>query len=256
MLIAIPKLPGEAPGARVDHLGASPQIEILADDLATLMQERRALQQQVVNTRREILYRLALAAELKDGDTADHIERIGVMAAHLARLAGLPVSFSALLRHAAPMHDVGKIGIPDSILKKPGPLTEEEWVVMRTHPTIGSEILSGSGIALLDLAAEVALTHHERFDGGGYPRRLKGQTIPLAGRIVSIVDFFDALTMDRCYRKARPFQEVLDAIAADSGTRFDPDLVRIFLAHAADFMRLKAASEAGDRTRAKLLTAT
>jgi len=222
----------------------SPQVEVLAADLAELLEERRTLQRQLAESRRQILYRLALAAELKDGDTADHIERIGVMAGHLARLAGLPEAFALLLRHAAPMHDVGKIGIPDSILKKPGPLDDQEWVVMRTHPTIGAEILSGSGIPLLDLAGEVALTHHERFDGSGYPRGLKGRTIPLAGRIVAIVDFFDALTMDRCYRGARPYQEVFDAMVAQAGSHFDPDLVNLFLAHSADFIRMKGGAEA------------
>lgn len=255
MLVSMPKrlASGESATARSN---VSPQIEVLAADLAALLEERRKLQRQVAESRQQILYRLALAAELKDGDTADHIERIGVMAAHLARLAGLPEEFALLLRHAAPMHDVGKIGIPDSILKKPGSLTDEEWVVMRTHPTIGAEILSGSGIALLDLAAEVALTHHERFDGGGYPRGLKGQTIPLAGRIVSIVDFFDALTMDRCYRGARPFQEVFDAIAGEAGSRFDPNLVELFLAHSADFVRLKGAAEADKPSMAALARST
>lgn len=242
MLVRMPRQP-ETPGTSLAEALVTPQIRLLAADLAALIEERCRLQRQVVEGRREILFRLTLAAALKDGDTADHIERIGVMAAHLAWLAGLPEDFVLLLRFAAPMHDVGKIGIPDDILKKPGPLTDREWAVMRTHTTIGAELLSGSGMALLDLAAEVALTHHERYDGAGYPRGLKGQTIPMAGRIVAIVDYFDALTMDRCYRSARPIQDVLDAIEAESGTRFDPDLVRLFLANSSDFVRLKDESE-------------
>lgn len=243
MLVAMPKR-SENPVAGLPAANATTaQLEILAADFAELLRERNEIRRHLTVSRREILYRLALAAEYKDGDTADHIERIGAMAAHLARLARLPGQFVTLLRDAAPMHDVGKIGVPDHILKKPGAFSEEEWAVMRMHPTIGAEILSGSGIPLLDLASEVALTHHERYNGSGYPRGLKGQTIPLAGRIVAIVDFFDALTMKRCYREARPFDEVLAAIRAESGSHFDPDLVSIFLANADDFMRLKETQE-------------
>lgn len=243
MLVSMPKRIDPA-ASSMAAAEVSPQIEVLASDMAQLLAERRKLQQQVAESRLEILYRLARAAELKDGDTADHIERIGVMAGHLARLAGLPGEFALLLRHAAPMHDVGKIGIPDAILKKPGPLTDAEWEVMRTHATIGAEILSGSGIQLLDLAAEVALTHHERFDGTGYPRGLKGTTIPMTGRIVAIVDFFDALTMDRCYRSARPVAEVAKAIEREAGRHFDPDLVAIFIEHIGEFVRLKTQASA------------
>lgn len=215
------------------------QLAHLASDLSSLLAERRAMRDALVEAHRQLLERLCRAASYKDDDTSVHIERIGFLSAHLARLAGMTPAFCRMLRDAAPMHDIGKIGIPDAILKKPGALTPEEWVVMKQHPAIGAELLSNSGIALLDMAASVARCHHERFDGEGYPHGLAGEDIPIEGRIVALVDYFDALTMDRVYRPAWPLERVLDSIAEERGKRFDPALVDVFLAHSEEFVALK-----------------
>lgn len=215
------------------------QFERLAADLGTLLVERRSMRAALANAHREVLVRLCRAAAYKDDDTSVHIERIGFLSAHLARLVGLQPAFCRMLRDAASMHDIGKIGIPDAILKKPGPLTPDEWVIMKQHPVIGAELLSNSGILLLDLAASLALTHHEQFDGSGYPAGLAGEGIPIEGRIVALVDYFDALTMDRVYRPARPLEEVLTSIARERGKRFDPRLADAFLRAADQFVVLK-----------------
>ncbi len=193
----------------------------------------------------QALLSLTRAAEFKDGDTGEHILRIGIMSEHLGLLLGLDKSFCSTLRLAAPMHDVGKIGVPDAILQKPGALTSDEWIEMRRHPEYGARILGGSGVALFDLAAEIALNHHEKFDGSGYPRGLRGTDIPISGRLVALIDFFDALTMDRCYRDALPDSEALRMIKENSGGHFDADLAALFIRHADDFIELREAVNSG-----------
>ena len=141
----------------------------------------------------------------------------------------LQPGFVDLLLHATPMHDVGKLGIPDSILLKPGPLDEEERGIMNTHTTIGAQILAGSTSPVIQMGARVALTHHEKWDGSGYPSGLARDAIPLEARICAVVDFFDALTMDRPYRKAVANDEVIEMIVEQNGTAFDPAVVEVFL---------------------------
>lgn len=176
-------------------------------------------------TYEETVRRLALAAEFRDRETGDHVERMGRLCALLAGALGLPADACERLRLASLLHDVGKIGIPDAILGKPGPLTAEEWEVIRRHPEMGHRLLGGSRSALLDLAATVAYTHHERLDGSGYPRGLAGDEIPLAGRIAAVADVLDALTSTRVYKKAQPFEHALATLEAGRGTLYDPDVL-------------------------------
>lgn len=218
---------------------AGAQMEALIQDLGTMYQERNEALQEVVLAHQDALYKLALAAEYKDDDTGVHIVRIGILAEALALDIGLSRSWSALLRKAAPMHDIGKIGIPDAVLKKPGKFTPEERAVMNGHPQIGAKILGQSRVPLFQLAAEIALSHHERFDGSGYPHGLVGSAIPMSGRIVAIVDFFDALTMARCYRPAFSDDDARAMLVAERGKAFDPDVADAFLAGWDRFVALR-----------------
>jgi putative two-component system response regulator len=202
------------------------QLEIQNQVLEQLVSERtRALEEAQV----EILERLALAAEYRDDDTGQHTQRVGHLAALLARELGLSRAQVELIRRAAPLHDVGKIGVPDHILLKPGKLTPEEYAQMKLHTTIGAEILSGGRSELIRTAQQIALTHHERWDGSGYPARLAGDAIPLAGRIVSVADVFDALTHARPYKLAWPVEQAVAEIRRQSGSQFDPVIAAGFL---------------------------
>lgn len=177
----------------------------------------------------EILQRLALAAEFRDDATGQHADRVGVLSARLAEALGLPEQDVKVIRQAATLHDVGKIGIPDSILLKPGPLTDAEYTVMKSHTIMGGRILSGSQFPMLQMAREIALTHHERWNGEGYPGGLAGDDIPQFGRIVSIADAFDSMTSHRCYRQAAPVEAAVEELERFRGVQFDPDGVDAFL---------------------------
>lgn len=177
----------------------------------------------------EILERLAQAAEFRDDDTGHHTQRVGLMAGIVATKLGLDADFADYMRRAAPLHDVGKIGIPDSILLKPGKLTPDEFDIIKTHTTIGAALLDNGQSHLVRLACTIALTHHERWDGRGYPRGLKEDEIPIEGRILAIVDVFDALIHERPYKKAWPVADALAEIANQSGKQFDPQVVTAFL---------------------------
>jgi putative two-component system response regulator len=179
-------------------------------------------------TRLEIVQRLGRAAEYRDEETGNHILRMSHTAALLARAVGCDEATCEQLLHAAPMHDIGKIGIPDHILQKPGRLDAAEWEVMKTHCEIGARILEGAGSGLLEMGRQVSLTHHEKWDGSGYPRALAGEDIPLVGRICALADVFDALTSDRPYKRAWTVDAALEFIRAESGRHFDPQLVTTF----------------------------
>lgn len=173
-------------------------------------------------SRLEVLERLAMATEARDDLTGEHTRRVGILAGELAEIIGLPSEQAELIRRAAPVHDIGKIAIPDSVLHKQGALNATETAIMRTHTTIGASILSGGDNALVIAAERIAASHHERWDGLGYPFRLKGDAIPIEGRITAVADFFDALTHDRPYRLAVPRAFVLLDIERGAGTQFDP----------------------------------
>jgi PAS domain S-box-containing protein len=178
--------------------------------------------------RLQTLRRLALAAEYRDDDTKLHTDRVGVISASIAAQLALADELVAQIGEAAPLHDVGKIGIRDAILLKPGRLTPEEFDEMRRHAEIGAALLSGSDFAVLQLAEEIALTHHERWDGTGYPAGLAGESIPIAGRIVAVADVFDALTHSRPYKEAWSRERALQTIREGAGTHFDPLVVAAF----------------------------
>lgn len=179
-------------------------------------------------TRLQIVQRLGRAAEYKDNETGLHVIRMSHFSQLLALAAGCSPAWAEDLLNAAPMHDVGKIGIPDAVLRKPGPLDADEWATMRRHPEIGAEIIGEYPSGVLQLAREIALAHHEKWDGSGYPRGLAGEAIPLSARIVAIADVFDALTTRRPYKEPWPVQDALDHIAAQAGKHFDPALVALF----------------------------
>jgi putative two-component system response regulator len=178
----------------------------------------------------DTIYRLARAAEYRDDCTGSHLARVSRVAAAIARRMGLPPDQVETLLYAAPMHDVGKIAIPDSILLKPGKLTAEEWNTMKQHTTKGAAILSGSDSALLKMAERVAISHHEKWDGSGYPAGLKGEAIPLAGRITAIADVFDALTSRRPYKEPFAVDTALTILRENRSVHFDPAVVDAFFA--------------------------
>lgn len=177
----------------------------------------------------EILERLALAAEFRDDATQEHTQRVGEFSARLARKLGLPDHAVSLIRRAAPLHDLGKIAVPDSVLLKLGRLTDEEFELIKSHTHVGARILSGSRHPLLQLAEQIALTHHEHWDGSGYSPAIRGEEIPLVSRIVAVADVFDALTHARPYKKAWPVADAVAEIRRQSGRQFDPRVAAAFI---------------------------
>lgn len=205
------------------------QLEKFNQDFMVLLEQKEKSYSALESSHLDTIRRLATAAEFKDDDTGVHILRMSRFSAMIAAAVGQSDEYCNLLEQASPMHDIGKIGVPDNILKKEGQLTPEEWIVMRKHPEYGANILGGSDVPVLKMAEEVALSHHEKYDGSGYPLQLKGENIPLSGRIVALADFFDALTMDRCYRPAFSDQKALAMVKEGRGTHFDPNVVDAFL---------------------------
>lgn len=189
-------------------------------------------------SREETIQRLAIAAEYRDSSTAQHIQRMSHYCEVLARRYGLSPDRCDLIRTASPMHDIGKIGTPDHVLLKPGKFTPEEFKVITQHTEIGYRILAGSDSELLKVAALIAWTHHERYDGTGYPRGIKGNEIPLEGRIVAIADNFDALTTQRVYKPAYDFDHAKELMLKERGKHFDPDLLDIFFDSMVDIKRI------------------
>jgi len=193
--------------------------------------EEKARQQteQIRASREELMLRLLAAQEYRHDETGAHVRRIGLYSEIIARRLGYPEEGAEMLRLGAPMHDIGKIGIPDHILAKAGPLTPEEREIMKTHTTIGARILDAPSSPLLYMARDIALNHHERWDGSGYPSGLRGPDIPEAARIVSVLDCYDALVHDRVYRPALPEDQALATMSEGRGTQFDPELFDVFL---------------------------
>lgn len=189
-----------------------------------LEEKVRLRTEEIYQTRQEVIRRLGLAAEYRDNETGNHIIRMSKYAQLLALAHGLSEDRAETILNAAPMHDIGKLGIPDSILLKPGKLDADEWEIMKTHVAIGAEILSGSTSELMETALNIALHHHEKWDGSGYPNNLKGEQISIEGRICAIADVFDALVSERPYKKAWPVEQALQLIEEESGKQFDPTL--------------------------------
>ena len=217
---------------RRNHVSIAERAALLAGEVALATEEIRARE-------KETIFRLARAAEFRDPETGAHILRM----AHYSRLIAAGLGWSAdqqeSLLQAAPMHDVGKLGTPDHILLKPARLTADEFGIMQNHATIGWEILKDSSSPVLNLAAEIALSHHEKFDGSGYPSKLSGEAIPLSGRIVAVADVFDALTSARPYKEAWQMDRAIDFLKDGRGTHFDPACVDAFLAAMDDVMTIR-----------------
>jgi putative two-component system response regulator len=214
----------------------------LTDRAQWLSHEVRKATQTLVEREREAILILSRAAEFRDPETAQHLVRMASYCRMIAAGQGLPADVTDLIYAAAPMHDIGKIGIPDHILLKPGRLTPHEEEVMRKHATFGADILSGSTSPLIRMAATIARSHHERYDGGGYPAGLAGQAIPLAGRIAALADVFDALTSERPYKSAWPVERARQYVVDQRGKHFDPACVDTFLSRWGEVERMVASA--------------
>ncbi len=218
--------------AQLAHRMMHDQKEVLEELVAARTEELRS-------TRLQVVQRLGMAAEYRDEETGSHILRMSHMSALLARAIGLSNTECELMLHASPMHDIGKIGIPDAILLKPGRFEPHEWETMKTHATIGGKLLAGDDSDLMRMAREIALTHHEKWDGSGYPEGLSGEDIPMAGRIAALADVFDALTSNRPYKKAWKVEEATAFIGDNRGKHFDPMLVDAFLDRLPEILEIR-----------------
>jgi putative two-component system response regulator len=210
------------------NLRLEEMAEARTSDLTAALERLRGVNAQLLEASRDTVMRLARAAEYRDGDTGEHVERMSSYAQVIARQMGMTVEDQALIKLAAPMHDVGKIGIRDSVLLKQGRLTDDEWQQMREHPSIGARILAGSRSKLLQMAEQIAAAHHEKWDGTGYPNAAQGENIPLVGRIVALADVFDALTTPRVYKDAWSVDDAVAHIQRERGRHFDPKVVAAF----------------------------
>lgn len=206
-------------------LGLRRQNRALLQQVRHLEERVRERAREVEAAQMEVLERLAHAAEFRDDECRQHTHRVGELAGRIARAMGLPEEQAELIGRAALLHDVGKIGVPDSVLLKPGPLTAEEFELVKNHTTMGAAMLAGGRTELLRVAEQIALHHHERWDGSGYPHGLSGEEIPLAARITAIADFVDSASRTRPYRSAWPMERILDSIRSNSGRLFDPRVV-------------------------------
>ena len=221
---------------------AEEDVRRLGESLVERTSQARALAAGLEIAQAETVRRLSLAVEYRDDETGSHVDRVSRLCSVLASLAGLDATLCELIRHASGLHDAGKIAVPDAVLLKPGRLTPEERAVIETHPEVGHELLGGSDSEVLQMAATIAWSHHERFDGAGYPRGLAGEEIPVEGRLLAIVDVYDALSNDRVYRPAFPRERVVEIMLEGRGSQFDPALLDLFL-EAVQGGRLAAADQ-------------
>jgi putative two-component system response regulator len=215
-------------------------VQERTSELEQTVHALRRSEEEVRQSQKETIYRLSRAAEFRDEDTAAHIECMSRYCLLIAQRLGFDREWCELLHLASPLHDVGKIGIPDRILLKPGPLDAPERRLMQTHAELGYQMLAGSEGEMLELAATVAWTHHEHFDGGGYPRGLAGENIPIAGRIATVADVFDALTSDRVYRHAFTIEHAIEEMRSLRGTKFDPEILDVFLGSLDEVLEVKS----------------
>lgn len=218
---------------------ANLQLIKYGHDLNRSVSELKAANLELQKAYLDTIYRLVIAAEYKDEDTGDHIIRIGHYSSLIAEKLGMSEAKTKDMLYASPMHDIGKIGIPDHILLKPGRLTDEEFDIVKTHTAIGGKILSNSNAKIIMLAEQIALSHHEKWNGQGYPKGLSGKDIPLAGRIVAIADVFDALISKRPYKKTFSLETAINIIKKERGQHFDPDMLDIFLANMDEIIKIR-----------------
>lgn len=197
------------------------------------------LHQELEDTQKEIIYKMGEIGETRSKETGNHVKRVAEYSKLLALLYGLDEKEAEMLKLASPMHDIGKVGIPDSVLKKPGKLDDVEWEVMRSHAELGYEMLKHSSRPILKAAATVAAEHHERWDGKGYPKGLKGEDIHIYGRITALSDVFDALGSDRCYKKAWELDKILELFKEEKGKQFDPKLIELFFDNIDKFIKIR-----------------
>ena len=209
-----------------------------------LEDEVRKRTEEILATQFEIVQRLGVAGELRDNETGVHVQRMSQVCAFLAQQYGKDPHYCELLRYASAMHDVGKIGIPDNILLKPGKLTPEEWAIMKQHPEIGARIIGNNPSALIQLARETALYHHEKWDGSGYPFGIRGEDIPLSARLAAISDVFDALTSDRPYKQAWSTEDAVAELKKEAGRHFDPAIVELFVENLPQILSIRAGCQA------------
>jgi response regulator RpfG family c-di-GMP phosphodiesterase len=203
--------------------------------------ENLQLKESIEETQREIAYRLGGAVESRSRETANHIRRVSLMSALIGSAYGMTERETEVLQHASPLHDVGKIGIPDHVLNKPGKHTPAEWEIMKTHAVIGHDLLGGSDQEILQVGAMIALEHHERWDGGGYPYRKTGLEIGVHGRIVAAIDVFDALGSRRCYKEPWPLDKILELMRHESGKQLDPDVVALMIENLGPLVSIREA---------------
>ncbi len=213
-------------------------FNIFTENLIVILENIR-LNELINESQKEMIYRLGEVVESRSNETGNHVKRVSLYSELLAQLVGLTEDECTLIKYASPLHDIGKIGVPDAILNRPGPLTPDEWEMMQTHAQKGFDILNGSGLMLMDIGATVALTHHEKWDGSGYPAGDSQDSIHIFGRITALADVFDALASERCYKKAWPLEDVLNYIEEQSGTHFDPRLVRLLMDNLELFLAIK-----------------
>jgi putative two-component system response regulator len=219
---------------------ANRQLTKYAEDLNKNVSKLKAAYRELQDAYLDTIHRLVIAAEYKDEDTGSHIARMSRFSALLAEKLGLPPDEVQNIRFAAPMHDVGKIGIPDHILLKSGKLTVQEFELMKNHTIIGAKILSNSKAKILPVAERIALSHHEKWNGKGYPQGLSRDNIPLVGRIVALADTFDALISQRPYKEPYPLAIAFEIIKKERGQHFDPDLADVFLENIDEILKIKS----------------
>ena len=213
-------------------------LNIFTENLIVTL-ENIYLNEAITGSQKEMIYRLGEVVESRSNETGNHVKRIAHYTELLARLVGFDNSEAELVKTASTMHDIGKIAIPDAILTKPGKLDGDEWEIMKTHAERGYQMLKYSSLAVMNMSATIALTHHEKWDGTGYPKGLKGTDIHIYGRITAIADVFDALSSDRCYKAAWPLENVLELFTNERGKHFDPLLTDLFLENSEEFIAIR-----------------
>lgn len=218
------------------HLQLKEYQDNLEEKVKKGLSEIQILNQEMIATQSEVIFTMGEICETRSHETGMHVRRVAEYSYLLANLAG--VAEAEMIKQTAPMHDIGKVAIPDSILNKPGPLTVDEWGVMKTHSRLGYQMLDVSDREMFKMAAIIALQHHEKWDGSGYPDGLKGENIHIAGRIVAIADVFDALGNDRCYKKAWPLDQILGLLKEEQGKAFEPKLIELFMDNLDKFIEI------------------